>query len=89
MSDIGPGTESEYIGPERSEFGPSGLMIGAIYVCGALVPVGPDVCVLCGQTRLHIELTVEAPWVYCPCVFRPIRDGQERIERAVKICEPA
>ena len=91
MSDIGPGTELEFIGPlDGNEPEDGRLMIGAIYATRAVIEYEGDPCYRC-RSGVFIRLTINNGHIYSPCVFRPIRDGQERIERkAVKrVCEPA
>ena len=91
MTDIGPGTELEFIGPDFHDGYASGLMVGAIYVCAKVVEAESE-CDICRTVMPDIMLTVLTPFeFYCPCLFKPLRDGQERIERkAVKrVCEPA
>jgi hypothetical protein len=89
MGDIGPGTELEFIGPDELNGNQSGLMLGAVYVVREIIDPG-DFCLICMRSWVNLDVG-PFPYVYCPCLFRPIRDGQERIERkAVKrVCEPA
>ena len=84
MTDIGVGTELEFIGPDEFNGNQSGLMLGAIYVVRAVEDIPGDWCLLCNRARVDLDVG-PFPHVYCPCVFKPLRDGQERIERkAVK-----
>ncbi len=91
MGAIGPGDWVEAVKAWHDpEYPQDDIEIGALYfvvgTCDA------DSCHLCGDTSFGILLRgkcdeADDNGCYCTCMFRPIRDGQERIVRSVKICE--
>ena len=87
MSAIGPDDTVEYIGPGD---GPGALVPLALYVVDT-VGQGYFPCEHCGCRGLTVRGVPLLPFQmgWCVCAFRPVRDGQARIARPAKVCEPA
>ena len=91
MSAIGPGDWVEAV-----HSGDGRLQPGALYHVTEIRTLDGDYpCGIClrwpGAGPIVAGVRLDDSEAWCPCTFRPIRDGQERIERKAlkKVCEPA